>query len=365
MSTYAIGDIHGCFETLNLLLETINYNIDSDKLILLGDYIDRGIDSIGVLDKIIELQKSGDVIALMGNHEYDALQNNNFIKYHKWIQKLPLIYEDKKFIYVHAGLNPYNEYQNQSKQDLLNIRGKFIKTKNPFHKKIVFGHTPVVEPKIMDNGIIPIDSGCVYSQNGKLTAFNIETEEFISVNNVDDIQNIKEPFSKKIVREIINNNINKKHFIHDIGWWLDTKKIKLYHGTSTENISSILDKGLLCSNTHFSHLSLDMNTAYGFSVFKQGWEESLQKFETNDINNRCLIQLTFDLDLFLEMIVDINFSYGTTYKQLSHKDLYLNFPDDDNEYYKYTEFAFTETINKDYISDVIICEEWINERTKN
>jgi len=355
MSTYAIGDIHGCLQTFNKLLNEIGYDKYNDKLILLGDYIDRGVDSKGVLKRIIELQKDGNVIVLMGNHEYDALLSDTYIEFHDWIDSLPFIYEDDKFIYVHAGLKPSVDLYKQSKYDLLNIRGEFLRNYNKFNKRVVFGHTPVVVPKIMDNGIIPIDTGCVYTQNGKLTAFNVEDEYFVSVDNIDDINHKKEPFKKKLIRNIINNNINKQYFDISVGWWLDNEVMTLYHGTSIDNVDNIISNGLLGTNTHFIHLTFDMNTAYGFSIFKHGYEESLTNFQFNNKNQRCLIELKFNIDDFLYRILDINFSYGTSYSRLSDRKVYDDFIGTDNEYYKYTEFILTESIEKKYITNIIRC----------
>ena len=78
MKQYAIGDIHGCSKTFKELLDKIGL-IEGDELYLLGDYIDRGPDSKGVIDTIFELREKGfKVICLRGNHEsmlLDALKN--------------------------------------------------------------------------------------------------------------------------------------------------------------------------------------------------------------------------------------------------------------------------------------------------
>ena len=81
MHKYAISDIHGCSETFNALLEKIGLN-KSDELYLLGDYIDRGPDSRGVIDTILRLQEEGyQIHCLRGNHEQmleDQLHYPNF-----------------------------------------------------------------------------------------------------------------------------------------------------------------------------------------------------------------------------------------------------------------------------------------------
>lgn len=66
--TFAIGDIHGCYDELKRLINAINPT-PNDKIIFLGDYIDRGVNSSAVLDFIIELGSRCNVIALKGNHE--------------------------------------------------------------------------------------------------------------------------------------------------------------------------------------------------------------------------------------------------------------------------------------------------------
>lgn len=66
--TIAIGDIHGCSKALRGLLDAIQPN-QADLLIFLGDYVDRGPDSRGVLDVLIDLQKTCETVFLLGNHE--------------------------------------------------------------------------------------------------------------------------------------------------------------------------------------------------------------------------------------------------------------------------------------------------------
>ena len=85
---FAIGDIHGCFDSLKELIENHIQLRKNDKLVLLGDYIDRGANSKKVIDYIIDLQVKGfDIIALTGNHEVmllDSFDNEKNIP--KWIQ---------------------------------------------------------------------------------------------------------------------------------------------------------------------------------------------------------------------------------------------------------------------------------------
>jgi len=133
MPRYAITDIHGCAKTFKKMLAELNFS-QKDKLYLLGDYIDRGPDSKGVLDHILDLQSSGyQVHCLKGNHEekillsrHDINQSRNWLtwggketlesfgvdkindidnKYLEWMEALPNIIELPDYVLVHAGLN--------------------------------------------------------------------------------------------------------------------------------------------------------------------------------------------------------------------------------------------------------------------
>ena len=73
MRTLAIGDIHGCLTALGTLIEFVNLK-DGDTLITLGDYVDRGPDSKGVLDLLVSLKKSKQLVTLRGNHEIGMLR---------------------------------------------------------------------------------------------------------------------------------------------------------------------------------------------------------------------------------------------------------------------------------------------------
>lgn len=73
MRIVAIGDIHGCSGVLDLLLEAIALR-QEDRLITLGDYVDRGADSKGVLDRLVALSATGQLIPLLGNHDLMMLE---------------------------------------------------------------------------------------------------------------------------------------------------------------------------------------------------------------------------------------------------------------------------------------------------
>lgn len=197
--TIVIGDIHGCFYTLMDLLEKIEYKEAEDRLIFVGDYIDRGENSFEVLDFLFKLQKrvgKEAVVCLMGNHEdmmlYDkACWLNNggnatrksFYKHHFqpnvfnfWLKKLPLYFESEAYIVCHAGL-PYAKLEDNSRDDILWDRDWLRYCHVETEKPVIFGHTitGTGEARIVYNGSIGIDTGCV--SGGRLCACIINDEE--------------------------------------------------------------------------------------------------------------------------------------------------------------------------------------------
>ncbi|RDC63655.1 metallophosphoesterase family protein [Adhaeribacter pallidiroseus] len=224
MNRYAISDIHGCAKTFRFLVEERLQLQLTDQLYLLGDYIDRGPDSKGVLDFMMELQaKNFKITALMGNHENLLLQapeNPQYLttwlrnggqttlqsfnapqvadisaKYLNFIAKLDYYHELPDYLLVHAGFNfkaanPFTDFE-----AMIWIRHFEVKEKFTQGRRIVHGHTPTMASEIMASigppaeSVINIDGGCVYSWPpglGKLVALNLDTLEVIMVDNRDD-----------------------------------------------------------------------------------------------------------------------------------------------------------------------------------
>lgn len=213
MRTIVIGDIHGCYEELKELVtsmkESGEYNESTDKLIFLGDYIDRGSNSRMVIKFIRELQKENkNVVALMGNHEDMLIEYYNGLDYswiyngHKntldsykgydkqfwsdvnWMKNLPLYHEDENFVYVHGGVDVDKPMEEQDKHTLLWVRDKFIYDERKYYKRVIFGHTPTMYLGMEDKPVvtfaenIAMDTGCVY--DGKLSALIIDDGEIKS-----------------------------------------------------------------------------------------------------------------------------------------------------------------------------------------
>ncbi len=206
---FAIGDVHGCYERLGILLKKLHIKED-DVLLFLGDYIDRGENSKKVVDKVISLKSQHNTITLLGNHEkmlLDVLQKNLSIEtwlfnggettllsygiktynvssnlfppeHIQFFKNLVLYYETDRYIFVHAGLKPNVALEEQSIDDLVWIRDEFIYSDCDFGKIIVFGHTPLAEPLFMKNKI-GIDTGAVYG--GKLTCLVLPEQQIVQV----------------------------------------------------------------------------------------------------------------------------------------------------------------------------------------
>ena len=201
----AIGDIHGTRDKLQMLMGAIDWDPDQDILVFVGDYVDRGPDSAGVIDHILGLMEwSGSVVCLRGNHEQlflnflDGRDTATFLynggqstidsyggedaglpeEHFDFLVSLPYYYETEDYIFVHAGLRDGVPLDRQDEHDLLWIREEFISSTYDHGKLVVFGHTPRREPLVMPNKI-GIDTGAVYG--GKLTCLELPSMKFYQV----------------------------------------------------------------------------------------------------------------------------------------------------------------------------------------
>lgn len=225
MRSIVIGDIHGCYKNLKELLNTVNFQEKTDRLISLGDLMDRGKQSYEVFDffRKLKLQINDRAVIIRGNHEQmllDAAEDINekvlwymnggketikSFKRHmdnaevhaQWMKKnTVLYYQDKYFQCVHAGIF-YEEPEMNPADTLLWDRNAL--QENTYRGRLtIVGHTPLTRPAYMDGkggekiavvkgkmqalpkqGMICIDTGCVFG--GTLTAMVIEEDSFYLV----------------------------------------------------------------------------------------------------------------------------------------------------------------------------------------
>jgi serine/threonine protein phosphatase 1 len=210
MACFVIGDIHGCLSELSCLLESLPLK-RADRIVFLGDYIDRGPESKGVVSYLIHMAKTTDhdIVFLKGNHEDMLLGYLGFAGRYgemflanggqatlasygmaltamsqvsamaripadhlEFFLNLKNYSVEKSFLCVHAGIHPLKPLAMQNPIDMLWIRNEFISSSHRLPYTVVFGHTPQREVLFDLPGKIGIDTGVVYG--GKLSCIELD-----------------------------------------------------------------------------------------------------------------------------------------------------------------------------------------------
>jgi serine/threonine protein phosphatase 1 len=174
--TFAVGDIHGCLDKLERLLEACEARAAGEpaRFVFLGDYVDRGPDSRGVVDLLMRRQQAApaDVVCLMGNHEQLAIAAQDDVRampiwldnsgaatqesywrsggrieaaHLAWLRALPLCHDDGLRFFVHAGVDLGVPLDGQRPDVMLWMREPFLSDCDEVDcgRFIVHGHTPV------------------------------------------------------------------------------------------------------------------------------------------------------------------------------------------------------------------------------
>ena len=199
---FAIGDIHGCPDELATILKAIAPR-EEDTVVFVGDYVDRGPSARDAVEIVLDLQKGpAEVVTLKGNHEDMMLSYLGFRGHYgesflfnggaatmdsysigedeldnaiehipdehlKFYRNLSLSYLRPPYFFVHAGILPARQLEEQDPEDLLWIRQEFIFNTHEAGAIVVFGHTPMRGVMIDLPYKLGIDTGLVYG--GKLT----------------------------------------------------------------------------------------------------------------------------------------------------------------------------------------------------
>jgi serine/threonine protein phosphatase 1 len=186
----AVGDIHGHLNLLRKLMLQVS-PCEEDQVVFLGDYIDRGPDSRGVIDYLLEFrQQFPATVFLKGNHEamlldylagHDRLLyllnggTSTLASYNRqgqvrlpeehldFLHRLRLYHETDRFLFVHAGLRPGIDPVDQAEEDLLWIREEFLESDHDWGKTVVFGHTPQKNPLLAAKRI-GLDTGAGFGR---------------------------------------------------------------------------------------------------------------------------------------------------------------------------------------------------------
>ena len=221
---YAFGDVHGELDKLDELLDSLPLR-DGDRLIFLGDYVDRGQDARGVIDRLIEVQKHWPCVFLLGNHEsmfldflgwtdaayfggeaflmnggdqtlesYGFFEETDKKKYQlpkdheDFLLGLKLFHREGDYLFVHAGINRSLLRERDvayvlhkvKVEDLLWNRSTCDLPHN-MPVTVVYGHTPTEDFEVRWNlpFSVGIDTGAVYG--GPLTALRLPDETLFQV----------------------------------------------------------------------------------------------------------------------------------------------------------------------------------------
>jgi serine/threonine protein phosphatase 1 len=223
MRIYAIGDIHGRADLLDRLAQLIDDDLRlrpcNDKLtVFLGDYVDRGPDSLGVVDRLACKNFPTPFVALRGNHEdvmlrfideptlfdqwtsfgalttlqsygvdvgaemrrggaaavsaaFGARLPENHLRF---LEELPFFFEYGDYFFCHAGVRPHVPLARQESEDLMWIRYDFLNYRGSFGKVVVHGHTPHARVENLENRI---NLDTMAYRSGALTAVALEGGE--------------------------------------------------------------------------------------------------------------------------------------------------------------------------------------------
>jgi serine/threonine protein phosphatase 1 len=230
---YVIGDIHGRLDLLNDLERQIKRDLESAPAhvltIFLGDYVDRGGESAGVLDRLASDDFCTPICALRGNHEEvflrflevpsvlaswrqfggletlhsygvnvaEAMRGVGYEKaqealasvlpssHLQFLQGTRPSFEMGDYFFCHAGVRPGVSLDKQVSHDLLWIRSEFLNFEGSFEKIIVHGHTPVGQPDIKQNRI-NVDTGAYASSILTALVLEGESRRFLAANGRDE-----------------------------------------------------------------------------------------------------------------------------------------------------------------------------------
>jgi serine/threonine protein phosphatase 1 len=199
----AIGDIHGCIAALKAILEQIAPQPD-DTIVTLGDYVDRGPDTRGVIEMLLQLQKACRLVPLLGNHDdillslceggeeimadwlnfggdttmasYQMTRPESIPAEHiQFLRSCSMIFETERHFFTHGSYDPKLPFDKQSVAQML--WGKLRPEPPGPHysgKIAIVGHTAQRDGRILDLGYLKCIDTCCYG-NGFLTALEVNT----------------------------------------------------------------------------------------------------------------------------------------------------------------------------------------------
>jgi serine/threonine protein phosphatase 1 len=223
MRVYCVGDVHGRHDLLRQMAERVEADIksssfDNAETVFLGDYVDRGLGSIHVVEQLARGDWPTPIIALAGNHEdllMTFLEDEGILEawrslggletlhsygvdvgpamaqrdfgavragfaarfpesHRQFLEKLKVSTAIGDYFFCHAGVRPGVPLDRQNRDDLLTIRDTFLSSEAEHGKLVVHGHTPSVVPEVRPNRI-GIDTAAYAT--GRLTCLVLEKDQ--------------------------------------------------------------------------------------------------------------------------------------------------------------------------------------------
>ena len=182
-NVYVVGDVHGCADTLDRLLSTLEVT-DDDLVVFVGDLIRKGPDSDRVVRRV---RAAENMFSVRGNNEEKVLRGEKAVDSLtesdvEWLRSLPVAISWDGGLVVHGGVDPRRPIAEQSIDDLQNTRsippsagyeGPFWYERYEGGPRVFFGHT-VLEAPIETDRVVGLDTGCVYG--GSRSAYDLRRE---------------------------------------------------------------------------------------------------------------------------------------------------------------------------------------------
>jgi serine/threonine protein phosphatase 1 len=215
MGVFAIGDLHGCPDELEVLLAELQPGT-ADTLVFLGDYIDRGPAVRTLMERLLRLREQhAQTVFLRGNHEDMLLAYLGYPGRHpsaylanggtatlasyrvphgttgaaaaaafpaehvQFLLDTRIMHAHERFLFVHAGVRPGVPLAEQDEEDLLWIREEFFTRPHDLPYTVVFGHTPQREVRIGLPYSLGLDTGLVYGN--KLSCLDVDGRALLQV----------------------------------------------------------------------------------------------------------------------------------------------------------------------------------------
>ena len=213
---YAIGDVHGCYAELKILLEDILQISKEDEVCFTGDMITKGKESLAVIEYILKLRNEGyNVLSILGNHEYRFLYlfHNDFDLLEEYLSRynarsllqgeldeivdffedLPFYHIIENCIITHSILGESKDYGSSDSRMIFGSKHfqSLYDSELIYQNRVVHGH--IVQPLDMIRSnisqaskIIGIDGGCIYPKYGPLCALELTTFELNYVQRINN-----------------------------------------------------------------------------------------------------------------------------------------------------------------------------------